>query len=176
MAVGVKGDEAAKPVTTVGHFQHFLCETAGYFSGHLKTISSLVYGNKKQTDIFNRSQDISTCVCTNQNTRWAKMSPKYVRFNRHALNRSSFLSCFTSHLCLACQNYNELSFLYVLKWPLDAIILRWSDVSSPLHRDLLKKVRNRTNTSKSKVLRTYFVSEPGSVSVAGRQQRQCATL
>lgn len=48
MTVGVKGEEAAKPVTTVGHFQHFLCETTGYLSGHLRTISSLVYGNKKK--------------------------------------------------------------------------------------------------------------------------------
>lgn len=51
MMVGVKVEEAAKPVTTVGHLKHFLCETAGYLSGHLRTISSLVYGNKK-TQIF----------------------------------------------------------------------------------------------------------------------------
>lgn len=93
----------------------------------------------KKNGIFNRSQDISRRVCTNRNTRWAKTSPKYVKFNRHALKRVSFFIVFHFSSLFGLSKPDELFFRYVLKWPLDTIILRLSDVSLPLHRDLLKK-------------------------------------
>lgn len=89
---------------------------------------------------------------------------------------SHFLSCFTSRLCLACQKPDELFFpvcTEMTSWYHNTEI-KWCFFTTASWS--LKKVRNRTNTSKSKALRTYFVSEPGSVSVGERQQRQCSTL
>lgn len=130
----------------------------------------------KKNGIFNRSQDISRRVCTNQNTRWAKTSPKYVKFNRHALKGVSFFIVF---------HFSSLFGVSKTRW---AIFPVCTEMTSWYHNTeikwcffttaswSLKKVRNRTNTSKSKALRTYFVSEPRSVSVGERQQRQCSTL
>lgn len=68
MTVGVKGEEAAKPVTTVGHFQHFCVRPLDIFQDTSGQFPASFTATKKK-GIFNRSQDISRRVCTNQNTR-----------------------------------------------------------------------------------------------------------